>query len=60
MSKFVQHYWDAVTIGFTMSLLNVEFIQQLLLSIISITLTIFGKYAAEMQIRKWKNSKKDD
>jgi len=57
MTKFINHYWDAVTIGFTMSLLNVEFIQQLLLSIISITLTTFGKYAVEMQIQKWKNKK---
>jgi len=58
MTKFFNHYWDAITIGFTMSLLNVEFIQQLLLSIISITLTTFGKYAVDMQIQKWKNNKK--
>jgi len=58
MTRLFNHYWDAFTFGFVASLLNVEYVQQLLLTIISITLTTFGKYACEIQIQRWKNFRK--
>jgi len=53
----MKHYIDSICIGFVSSLLNVEYAQQIILSIISITVTTFAKYALERQLHKDKLKK---